>query len=163
MSGGFPIRTVAHPPTVPVGQPDPPQVIFIGDAGVGGVRVTHPQDDTWTAPARGWYDIGQWPPQRLKEYPVTDPIDTAEQDAAQYGPSPTAQGVRGYRDLEPEEVALINGIKQLEEQVAAAWHTVRGLGDKRWTAVARTHLQEGFSAMVRSIAMPHDPFDTPEQ
>lgn len=78
MGSGFPIRTVAHPSTEPAGQPSPPRVIFIGDAGVGGVRVTHPQDDTWIAPASGWYDIGQWPPRRLKEYPVTDPVETAE-------------------------------------------------------------------------------------
>lgn len=77
-----------------------------------------------------------------------------------YGPMPTSQGVRGYRDLTASEVALINQIKATEEIVAELWHGVANLDDSdpRWRAVARTHFQEGFSALVRSLAQPHDPF-----
>lgn len=77
-----------------------------------------------------------------------------------YGPNPTAQGVRGYRDLTPEEVATINQLKLLQEQVARVWASVvMGDGvDPRKAAIARTHFEEGFSALVGSIARPHDPY-----
>lgn len=77
-----------------------------------------------------------------------------------FGPKPTAQGVRGYRDLTDGEIELINTIKACEEMVAARWGVVdrRTNTDRRWLAVARTHFQEGFTALVRSIAQPRDPF-----
>lgn len=77
-----------------------------------------------------------------------------------YGPNPTAQGVRGYRDLQPEEVALINQLKEMQEAVADAWARVfvRPDTDRRKANIARTHFEEGFSALVGSIARPHDPF-----
>jgi hypothetical protein len=77
-----------------------------------------------------------------------------------HGPTPTAQGVRGYRDLTAEEVIMINGIKEAEEALADVWGTVEAWSttDPRWLDIARTHFQEGFSALVRSIAKPRDPF-----
>lgn len=77
-----------------------------------------------------------------------------------HGPTPTSQGVRGYRDLDPDEVANINAIKEHEEELAALWGAVErdSRTDPRWLAVARTHFQEGFSALVRSITRPADPF-----
>jgi hypothetical protein len=77
-----------------------------------------------------------------------------------YGPNPTAQGVRGYRDLPPDDVALINAVKELQENVANVWAAimVRDGTDVRWANVAQLHLEEGVSALVRSVAKPHDPF-----
>lgn len=77
-----------------------------------------------------------------------------------YGPNPTAQGVRGYRDLPAEDVELINQVKSLQEAVASVWAVVftRPGSDERWLHVSRLHLEEGISALVRSIAQPHDPF-----
>jgi hypothetical protein len=79
---------------------------------------------------------------------------------AGHGPNPTAQGVRGYRDLADDEIRLINRIKRTEEELAAFWGTVEADSrtDPRWLNIARTHFQEGFSALVRSIAQPYDPF-----
>lgn len=80
--------------------------------------------------------------------------------SAGYGPNPTSQGVRGYRDLTASEVDMINHIKELEERVAAVWGAAerQPQTSTRWSDIARTHLQEGFSALVRSIAQPYDPF-----
>lgn len=77
-----------------------------------------------------------------------------------YGPNPTAQGVRGYRDLPPEDVDLINQVKALQEAVADVWAVifVREGSDERWLNISRLHLEEGISALVRSVAQPHDPF-----
>lgn len=73
------------------------------------------------------------------------------------------QPITGYRELTTEEVNEINGIKEVERLVAKLWRdTADGLPsvDRRWTAVARTHFQEGFTALVRAIARPHDPFES---
>lgn len=64
--------------------------------------------------------------------------------------------VSGYRDLDGSAVAAINSNKVMEEQVlrqlddlAAAEFT-----DKRWVAIARTQIEQGFMAMNRAIAQP---------
>lgn len=77
-----------------------------------------------------------------------------------YGPSPTSQGVRGYRDLSPEDVKLVNAVKELQENVADVWAAIflREGTDRRWANIAKTHIEEGVSALVRSVAKPHDPF-----
>jgi hypothetical protein len=107
--------------------------------------------------------------------PVANPSDQPAEPATQpvepphyaghtpdpgYGPNPTAQGVRGYRDLPPEDVDLINQVKALQEAVADVWAVVylRPGSDERWLNVSRLHLEEGISALVRSVAQPHDPF-----
>lgn len=92
--------------------------------------------------------------------PAASPSPAGRTPEPGYGPTPTAQGVRGYRDLTAEEVATINQLKLLQEQVARAWASVAmGDGvDPRKAAIARTHFEEGFSALVGSIARPHDPY-----
>lgn len=101
------------------------------------------------------YDNGQ-PIKSVAE----PPAQPAGQPTPGYGPSPTAQGVRGYRDLPADDVALINAVKELQENVADIWATifVREGTDPRWANIAKTHLEEGVSALVRSVAKPHDPF-----
>ncbi len=64
--------------------------------------------------------------------------------------------IKGYRDLSLEEVALMNRVKGKAEEVGALLEElVKAPGiDQRWVAVARTDLQMGFMAAVRSIAQP---------
>ena len=75
--------------------------------------------------------------------------------------------ITGYRDLQQDEIDLMNYIKEAEIQLAEVWqHVIWSSGDDtiavtvdmRWANVAKTHFQEGFSALVRSIAKPRDPF-----
>lgn len=89
---------------------------------------------------------------------VLDALERAQPGG--YGPMPTSQGVRGYRNLTRDQVALINWVKYREDDLARAWARVERDSDTdpRWLNVARTHFQEGFSALVRAIAKPHDPF-----
>ena len=67
--------------------------------------------------------------------------------------------ISGYRQLSDDEVRVVNRIKALEREVGFAWQQVRedvNDVDRRWLAVARTHFQEGFSALVRSVARPDE-------
>src|SRR5262249_18025986 len=64
--------------------------------------------------------------------------------------------ITGYRELSEAEIALINKAKGIAEQVHALieeCHKTEGL-DQRWIATAKTDLQKGFMALVRSIAKP---------
>lgn len=68
--------------------------------------------------------------------------------------------ISGYRDLDEHEIELINAVKASEGATGELWRAVMDLPDvdKRWAAVARTHFEEGFSALVRSIAKPEPRF-----
>lgn len=66
--------------------------------------------------------------------------------------------IKGYRDLSAEEIAQMNEAKTMAEQVGAL---VQRISDsratpegKRWAAIAKTDLQKGFMALVRSVALP---------
>lgn len=70
--------------------------------------------------------------------------------------------IKGYRDLTADEIALMNEAKELAEKVGKF---VNDLGivhsqtgnhaiDMRWVSIGQTHLQQGFMALVRSIARP---------
>ena len=62
----------------------------------------------------------------------------------------------GYRDLSQDEINLMNMVKGLAAKAGAELEIVNNAPevDKRWVAIARTHLQQGFMALVRSIAKP---------
>jgi len=73
--------------------------------------------------------------------------------------------ITGYRDLSQKEIDLMNKIKATGEQVSellkeisygnpGGGETPEGVADARWYAIAKTHLQEGFMALTRSIAKP---------
>lgn len=78
--------------------------------------------------------------------------------------------ISGYRDLTQEEIDLMNKIKQLEAQVIALIQKVEKKLDNqldegdshrlfraqafRWADIARTDLEKGFMALVRSVAQP---------
>lgn len=80
--------------------------------------------------------------------------------------------ISGYRDLTQEELDLMNEAKELEAQVLAFHSKVRsrliaasreGTDNHyrqmhaqalRWHSIARTDIETGFMALVRSIAQP---------
>jgi len=71
--------------------------------------------------------------------------------------------IKGYRDLSQAEIDLINEGKALAETVGAFMdkleksdfaQTKEQEPDRRWLAIARTDLQKGFMALIRSIAKP---------
>lgn len=76
--------------------------------------------------------------------------------------------ISGYRSLPPEDVDLINRIKAHANETYMLWEEVRlhvtrskhvpgSIPDSepaRWAAIARTDLQQGYMALVRSVAQP---------
>lgn len=70
--------------------------------------------------------------------------------------SNSTQPVARYRPLQERNVALVNANKHAEERILL---TVDELQqdpdvDKRWLALARTQLEQGFMALNRSIFKP---------
>lgn len=64
--------------------------------------------------------------------------------------------IKGYKPLSEEQKVWMNSVKEVEAR--ALWllqvlNTETGM-DKRWLAIARTNLELGFMAAVRSIAQP---------
>ena len=64
--------------------------------------------------------------------------------------------IAGYSELDAEAIASINYVKGM---AAALGEHLEKMGqnpkhDQRWLAIGRTHLQQGFMAVIRSIAKP---------
>jgi hypothetical protein len=67
--------------------------------------------------------------------------------------------IKGYRDLSESDVETINEIKEAEVELGNLWKDICTTGvDMRWASIAKTHFQEGFSALVRSVAQSEDVF-----
>jgi len=69
------------------------------------------------------------------------------------------QKIKGYRDLTPAELEMINASKMLADDVGQFLTMAASLeGDvverTRWLYIARTDLQKGFMALQRAIALP---------
>lgn len=71
--------------------------------------------------------------------------------------------ITGYRELSQDEIDLMNEGKALAEQCGAFVDKLMKADfaktsdqdpDLRWASIGRTHLQEGFMAVIRSIAKP---------
>ena len=68
--------------------------------------------------------------------------------------------ISGYRDLSQTEIDRMNQIKALGEQVGLLVNELRTKTtddkqhDQRWVSIGATHFQEGFMALVRSVAQP---------
>lgn len=64
--------------------------------------------------------------------------------------------IAGYRDLSEVEIGAMNDCKSVAVEVGILCDKIAGLDgiDSRWLAIARTDLQKGFMALVRSIARP---------
>jgi len=64
--------------------------------------------------------------------------------------------IKGYRELTPEEVALMNKIKEEGERIGLLveeLHAHTGL-DRRWVSIGQTQLQQGLMALTRAVARP---------
>jgi hypothetical protein len=67
----------------------------------------------------------------------------------------TDQPIKGYRTLSERELALINSIKTKANEVEEIVDELKaGAADARWVAIGATNLQQGFMALVRSVAKP---------
>lgn len=66
------------------------------------------------------------------------------------------QKIKGYRDLSEEEISKMNACKDMAIEVGRLCNELAQFGsiDQRWLAIAQTDLQQGFMAMIRSIAKP---------
>lgn len=64
--------------------------------------------------------------------------------------------ITGYRQLTPEDAKQMNEVKELANMVGAKINELRANteADARWISIAQTQLQQGFMALVRSIAKP---------
>lgn len=64
--------------------------------------------------------------------------------------------ISGYRDLSQDEINQINAIKSVGTQLGLLiTHMEQDEEvDQRWLSIAKTHLQQGVSAAVRSVAKP---------
>ena len=64
--------------------------------------------------------------------------------------------IKGYRDLTPLEIELMNKIKTQGEELGELVEELNETAsiDLRWLAIGKTDLQTGISALVRSVAKP---------
>lgn len=64
--------------------------------------------------------------------------------------------IQGYRELGETEIEWMNEVKDYGESLKVLLDTLaqRPDIDQRWLAIARTDLQKGIMALVRSIAKP---------
>ena len=64
--------------------------------------------------------------------------------------------IAGYRELNQDEIDLMNKVKEKAVEVGALVEEINKLHtiDGRWASIGQTDLQTGFMALVRSIAKP---------
>jgi hypothetical protein len=64
--------------------------------------------------------------------------------------------IKGYRDLTEEEISAMNAIKKEGERLGILIEELQeGQGlDQEWVSIAKTQLQQGIMAAVRSVAQP---------
>ena len=64
--------------------------------------------------------------------------------------------IKGYRDLTQEEINAMNNIKAHGEELKELIGEMESILDidQRWVSIAKTHLQQGIMAAVRSVAKP---------
>jgi hypothetical protein len=70
--------------------------------------------------------------------------------------------IKGYRDLNQDEIDMMNKIKQngielgalIEDLATFNAQTGGHAIDMRWVAIGKTDLQTGIMALVRSVAQP---------
>lgn len=64
--------------------------------------------------------------------------------------------VSGYKAQSAENVDFVNGIKHAEEELLRKLDDMRSCAgiDQRWLQTGRTHIEQGFMAIVRSVFQP---------
>jgi hypothetical protein len=78
---------------------------------------------------------------------IADAVDKAKHDGLP---------VKGYQPQTQGAVDLVNSNKITEEQLLRTLdvYAAGDMIDKRWLAVARTHFEQGFMALNRSVFRP---------
>lgn len=69
--------------------------------------------------------------------------------------------IPGYRDLSQDEIETIRNCKEMESVLTDFWASVKRDHpdlDPRDFAMARTHFEDGFIRLVRSVAKPDSPW-----
>ena len=66
--------------------------------------------------------------------------------------------IKGYLDLTQEDIDKMNALKVKEQEVLAMLRDLMEAEeiDKRWVAIAKTHIEQGFMAAIRAIACPNE-------
>lgn len=69
---------------------------------------------------------------------------------------PDDTAVKGYRSQSADAIDLVNGNKYAEERILQRLDSLaqRGDVDKRWLAIARTQIEQGFMALNRAVFQP---------
>jgi hypothetical protein len=64
--------------------------------------------------------------------------------------------IKGYRELNPNEIAMMNEVKEMGARLGMLVESLRNDSalDQRWVAIGATTLQQGLMALTRSIARP---------
>lgn len=64
--------------------------------------------------------------------------------------------IKGYRELNQNEIEEINKLKELEAEVLSSIDRLREAAfyETRWLAIGQTHIEQGFMALARSVAKP---------
>jgi hypothetical protein len=64
--------------------------------------------------------------------------------------------IKGYRELTQSDIDFINQVKQKSIEVGLLVDCIfqDASTDKRWADIAKTDLQTGFMALIRSISQP---------
>ena len=64
--------------------------------------------------------------------------------------------ITGYRDLSEDEIAVMNSIKQVGNDVGKLVEAMKlnQSFDQRWVSIGMTDLQKGFMALTRAVAKP---------
>lgn len=64
--------------------------------------------------------------------------------------------VKGYQAQSTEAVAMVNTNKEVEERILRELDGLKTSSDidQRWLSIARTHFEQGFMALNRSIFRP---------
>ncbi len=71
------------------------------------------------------------------------------------------QKITGYRDLNQDEIDLVNEVKALEDQAARLIDrlALRRQTNQRWLNTGRTDLQKGLMAVTRAVTTPASRLD----
>ena len=64
--------------------------------------------------------------------------------------------IKGYRELDEQEIALMNEVKAKGAELGELVEKLRGMAslDQRWVSIGATDFQTGLMALTRSIAKP---------
>jgi hypothetical protein len=65
--------------------------------------------------------------------------------------------IKGYRELTEQDIEQINDMKDLEQVLLTCINAMSKVQefDQRWVSIGRTHIEQGFMALVRAIARPN--------